>query len=97
MALEPPPPWIRRQPRDLRLWLVWTAVAFTVVVFIPTALTAIFLLFRFDRCAVVFCSGGFRSFVAITAAAILLPIVLAWMRFLQRILSYRDPNDTADE
>jgi hypothetical protein len=97
MAPEPPPPWIRRRSRELRLWLVWTAVAFTVVVFIPAALTGIFLLFRFDQCAAVFCNRGFRSFVAITAVAILLPIVLAWMRFLQRIQSYRDANDATDE
>jgi hypothetical protein len=66
-------------------------------VFIPTALTGIFLLFRFNQCAAVFCSRGFRSLVAITAVASLLPILLAWMRFLQRVLSYRNANDATDE
>jgi hypothetical protein len=77
--------------------MAWTAVVLTVVAGIPAAITACFLLFQFDQCAVVFCGSGFRSLVAIMTVAILLPIVLFWMRFLQRIVSYRDASDVADE
>jgi len=97
MANEPPPLWIRRRSREARLWLVWTAVVSTVLVLIPAALTGIFLLFRFEQCATVSCGSGFRSFVAIVAVGILLPIVLLWTRFLQRILNYHDANDATDE
>jgi len=71
MALEPPPPWIRRWPRDVRVGLAWTALALTVVVVIPVAITGCFLLFRFDQCASVFCGRGFRSLVAIVTIAVL--------------------------
>jgi hypothetical protein len=77
--------------------MAWTAVVLTVLVGGPAAITGLFLLFQFDQCAVVFCSGGYRSVVAITTLAILLPIVLFWARFLQRILSYRDANDATDD
>jgi hypothetical protein len=97
MPLEPPPLWIRRWPRGLRLGMAWTAVVLTVVVGIPAAGTGCFLLFQFDQCSVVFCSRGFRSLVAIMTVVILLPIVLFWMRFLQRVVSYRDADDAADE
>jgi|ERR1700678_3567511 O-antigen ligase len=97
MPLEPPPLWIRRWPRGLRLAVAWTAVVLTVLVGIPAAGTGLFLLFQFDQCAAVFCSREYRSIVAITTVAILLPFVLFWMRFLQRIVSYRDANDATDD
>jgi hypothetical protein len=97
MPLEPPPPWIRRWPRGLRLGMAWTAVVLTVLVGGPAAITGLFLLFRFDQCAVVFCSGEYRSLVAIATLVILVPIVLFWARFLQRIVSYRDANDATDD
>ncbi len=97
MALEPPPPWIRRWPRNVRVGLVWTAVAFTVLVGGPAAVTGIFLLwFHLDQCPVVVCSAGFRAIVAITTLAIILPVVWRWSWFLQRVLSYRDANDDSD-
>lgn len=51
MAVKPPPLWIRRWPRGLRLGVAWTAVVFTVVVGIPAALTGCLLLLGFDQCA----------------------------------------------
>jgi cation transporter-like permease len=97
MALEPPPLWIRRWPRGVRRGMAWAAVVLTVLVGIPAAITGSFLLLQFDQCSAVFCSGYFRSFVAIITVAVLLPLVLFWMRFLQRIVSYRDPLDPADD
>jgi hypothetical protein len=97
MALEPPPIWIRRWPRGLRVGTAWAAVVLTVLVAIPAALTGCFLLLGFDQCAAAFCGRGLRLFVAVATVAILLPMVLFWMRFLQRIVSYRDASDAHDE
>jgi hypothetical protein len=97
MPLDPPPPWIRRWPRDLRRGIAWAAVVLTVLVVGPAAITGLFLLLQFDKCAAVFCGVGYRSLVAIMTLVVLVPIVLVWGRFLQRIVSYRDPNDATDE
>jgi ABC-type phosphate transport system permease subunit len=97
LPLEPPLLWIRRWPKGFRLGMAWTSVVLTVLVGIPAAITGCFLLFQFDQCSAVFGSGAFRALAAIATVAILLPIVLFWMRFLQRIVSYRDANDVTDE
>jgi hypothetical protein len=97
MALKPPPRWIRRWPRGLRLGMAWTAVVLTVLVGGPAAITGLFLMFRFDQCAVILCSGEYRFLVATTTLAILLPIILFWARFLQRVVSYRDADDATDD
>jgi hypothetical protein len=77
--------------------MAWTALAVTVLAGIPAAVVGCFLLLKFDQCAIRLCDRGFRSLVAITTVAILVPIVLFWGRFLQRIVSYRDENDITDE
>jgi ABC-type phosphate transport system permease subunit len=76
--------------------MAWTAVVLTVLAGIPAAIVGCFLLLQFDQCSAVFCSGGFRALVAIATIALLLPIVLFWTRFLQRIVSYRDANDVSE-
>jgi hypothetical protein len=77
--------------------MAWTALALTVLAGIPAAVTGCFLFFKFDECAIRFCDRGFRTFVAITTVAIVVPVALFWGRFLQRIVSYRDENDVTDE
>jgi hypothetical protein len=94
MSLEPPPVWIRRWSRGQRLAFAWTAVVLTVLVGVPAAGTGLFLVFGFEKCATVSCSQGYRFLVAIATIVILLPGVVLWMRYLQRIVSYRDPSDS---
>jgi chromate transport protein ChrA len=88
------PQWIRRWPRGLRLSIAWTALALTVLLVIPAAITACFFLAQVDTCTGLRCTTGYVWLVEAATIAVLLPLVILWTRFLQRMVSYREPRDS---
>ena len=94
----PLPRWLQRWPEERRRLFAWVGLALTVLIGIPAAVVGGIFLFGVDQCGPVnsgnsmACSPIGRTVAGLAMIAVLLPLVLKWARFLQRLIKYRDED-----
>jgi hypothetical protein len=94
----PPPVTFRRWSPGQREAFVWTAIALTVLVFVPAAITCVALLLDLSTCrdggtSSWFCTSGARAVLAVLALVVASPVVLKWCELLSRVRNYRSDRE----